>query len=76
MIVDQGGFAVLLRRHRIRLQLTQEKLAERAGVSSRSIGEMERGRSPRTRTVELLAVGLELAGDERDEFLGAGRALF
>ncbi|MEV4841591.1 NB-ARC domain-containing protein [Nonomuraea sp. NPDC049486] len=75
MIVDQGGFAVLLRRHRIRLQLTQEELAERAGVSSRSIGEMERGRSPRTRTVELLAVALELAGDERDEFLGAGRAL-
>ncbi|MEU0484004.1 helix-turn-helix domain-containing protein, partial [Streptosporangium sp. NPDC006013] len=34
---------MLLRRHRLHRQLTQEALAERAGVSSRSIREMERG---------------------------------
>lgn len=71
-------FAALLRRHRLRLHLTQEALAERAGLSSRSVAEMERGRgrSPRPRSVEQLAVALELAGDERAEFVDAGKALF
>ncbi|MFI6600572.1 ATP-binding protein [Nonomuraea sp. NPDC050536] len=71
-------FAVLLRRHRLRLHLTQEALAERAGLSSRSVAEMERGRgrSPRPRSVEQLTVALELTGDERAEFVDAGRALF
>ncbi|HEX5596097.1 MAG TPA: helix-turn-helix domain-containing protein, partial [Micromonosporaceae bacterium] len=71
-------FAVLLRRHRLHRQLTQEALAERAGISSRSVGEMERGRgrSPRPRTVEQLVTALELTGDEREEFIRAGRTLY
>ena len=71
-------FAVLLRRHRLHRQLTQEELAERAGISARSVGEMERGRgrSPRPRTVDQLAAALELTGAAREEFTGAGRALF
>ncbi|WP_117212948.1 ATP-binding protein, partial [Allorhizocola rhizosphaerae] len=70
-------FSALLRRHRLARRLTQEALAERAGVSSRSIGEIERGRgrSPRPQTVERLAAALELTGDERAEFVAAGRAL-
>ncbi|MGJ6966026.1 ATP-binding protein [Streptosporangium sp. G11] len=71
-------FGTLLRRHRLHRQLTQETLAERSGLSSRSIREMERGpgRSPRPQTVERLATALELTGDERAEFTGAGHALF
>ena len=54
------GFAALLRTHRLRQQLTQEALAERAGISSRSIREMERGqgRGPRPATVQSLAEAL------------------
>jgi transcriptional regulator with XRE-family HTH domain/tetratricopeptide (TPR) repeat protein len=72
------GFAPLLRRYRLRQRLTQEALAERAGISSRSIGDMERGRgrSPRPPTVERLAAALELTGDERTDFVNAGRLLF
>ncbi|MBP2702609.1 tetratricopeptide repeat protein [Microbispora sp. RL4-1S] len=71
----RGAFAALLRWHRLRCRLTQEELAERAGISARSVGEMERGRSPRARTVELVAAALELAGAERERFIESGRAL-
>jgi transcriptional regulator with XRE-family HTH domain/tetratricopeptide (TPR) repeat protein len=71
-------FAVLLRGHRLRRRLTQEALAERAEISSRSVRDMERGRGrgPRPRTVEALATALELDGAERAEFVEAGRSLF
>jgi len=71
-------FGILLRRHRLRLRLTQEALAERAELSSRSVAEMERGRgrSPRPRSVERLAAALELDGEEREEFVGAGQAVY
>lgn len=71
-------FAVLLRRHRLRCSLTQEALAERAGISSRSIAELERGhgRSPRPRSLEQLVTALELDGQKREEFIAAGHALF
>jgi len=64
-----NGFAQLLRRHRPRRSLTQEMRAERAGMSSRSLGEMERrhGRSPRPRAVDQLAAALELSGADRQE---------
>jgi transcriptional regulator with XRE-family HTH domain/tetratricopeptide (TPR) repeat protein len=70
------AFALLLRHHRLRCRLTQEALAERAGISSRSVREMERGRSPRPRTVDQLATALGLTGAEREEFGGAAAALF
>ncbi|MEV4835320.1 NB-ARC domain-containing protein [Nonomuraea sp. NPDC049486] len=73
MIVDhaaRGGFAA-----RVRLRLTQEELAERAGVSSRSIGEMERGRSPRTRTVEQLPADTADFTGREQEVATAVRAL-
>ena len=37
------SFAQLLRRHRRELGLTQEALAERAGLSWRTISDLERG---------------------------------
>ncbi len=72
------AFAAMLREHRLRLRLTQEALAERAVVSSRSIREMERGRgrSPRLDTTTRLADALELSGSARADFVQAGQTLF
>nr|WP_280117160.1 helix-turn-helix domain-containing protein [Microbispora hainanensis] len=72
------AFGALLRSHRLRLRLTQEALAERAGISSRSVAELERGRgrSPRPRSLEQLATALDLDGQEREEFIAVGHALF
>jgi non-specific serine/threonine protein kinase len=64
-------FGDVLRDYRRAAGLTQEELAERAGISPRSISEMERGGAhvPRRDTVALLAGALELAGPERDAFV-------
>src|SRR5262245_66230106 len=64
-----ASFAELLRDHRRTAGLTQEELAERAGVSPRSISELERGGGhvPRRDTVALLARALGLAGPDRQE---------
>src|SRR4051812_11637276 len=60
----------LVRAHRVRLGLTQEELAERAGVSPRSIRNIENGRTalPRASTVRLLAAAFGLTGPEYTEF--------
>ena len=44
---ERGAFAGLLRRYREPASLTQEELAERSGLTSRAISDMERGRSTR-----------------------------
>lgn len=61
------SFAQLLRRYRHVAALTQEQLAERAGLSARAVSDLERGenRMPRRDTLELLADALELSVDER-----------
>jgi len=68
-------FDVLLRRQRAVAGLTQEELAERAGVSVRSIGELERGAGhrPRKDTVRLLAEALGLSPDAQAVFAAAAR---
>jgi transcriptional regulator with XRE-family HTH domain len=64
------GFGELLRRHRRAVGFTQEELAERAGLSTRSISELERSgppHVPRRDTVALLAEALTLSADDRAE---------
>jgi transcriptional regulator with XRE-family HTH domain len=50
-------FGALLRGHRVLAGLTQEALAEHAGLSARAIGDLERGvnRTPQPNTLLLLA---------------------
>lgn len=68
-------FGELLRRHRLAAGLTQEELAERAGLSRRGISDLERGaRShPYRETARVLADALRLAGGERSAFVLAAR---
>jgi DNA-binding XRE family transcriptional regulator len=65
----------LLRRYRQAAGLTQEDLAERAGLSVRAISDLERGlhRSPQRDTVRMLADALNLPPDERAAFEAAAR---
>jgi transcriptional regulator with XRE-family HTH domain len=69
------GFGTLLRRYRVAAGLSQEELAERARLSARTIGELERGVShaPRKDAVELLAQAL--AVPERATLAEAARWL-
>jgi len=57
----------LLRRYRGRRQLTQEQLAERAGLSVGAISRLEQGvrRSPRVQTLYLLGGALRLSRAEQ-----------
>lgn len=61
----------VLRRYRRRAQLTQERLAERAGVSARTIRALEGGRvgMPRVESLRLLGDALDLSDAERRELL-------
>lgn len=66
----------LLRRYRHEAGLTQEALAERAGVSPRSIQALEHGDSkPQRETAQRLAVALALDDIQRAEFLAAAAPL-
>ena len=69
------AFGHHLKRLRVSADLTQEELAERAGVSARLISDLERGtiHRPRRDTVQLLADGLRLRGSERDTFVALAR---
>jgi len=62
MIGASSSFSRLLRNHRRAAGLTQEELAERAGLSARAISDLERGVKivPHLHTVELLAQALNL----------------
>ncbi|HET8630933.1 MAG TPA: helix-turn-helix domain-containing protein, partial [Thermomicrobiales bacterium] len=66
---ETATFGVLLRSHRLAAGLTQEGLAERAGISARAVGDLERGggRLPRLETVALLAAALELSPEQTAE---------
>ena len=69
----------LVRRHRTAATLSQEQLAERAGLSVRAISDLERGahRAPRLETVRMLADALALSNTDRAALLAAARpALF
>jgi predicted ATPase/class 3 adenylate cyclase len=68
-------FGDLLRRYRLAARLTQEELAERAGLSRRGIADLESGarRRPRRDTVALLSTALGVSETERVRFDAAAR---
>ena len=72
-------FSVLLRRLRQQAGLTQEELAERSGLSVRTIRRLETGEhaNPQVGTVRQLADALKLEPDERAQLLAVadGRVL-
>lgn len=72
-----GTFAGLLRTLRVAAGLTQEQLAAAAGLSPRSISDLERGvnLTARRETVRLLADVLNLTGPARVDFQAAARGL-
>src|SRR5688572_2137333 len=62
-------FGTLLRRYRVAAGLTQEALAERAGLSVYGVQKLERGVThPYRDTAARLASALELAPDEANRF--------
>jgi transcriptional regulator with XRE-family HTH domain len=69
------SFARLLRQLRTEAKLTQEELAEAAGVSPRSVSDLERGftRTAHKDTGVLLAGALGLPGPVRELFVAAAR---
>jgi DNA-binding XRE family transcriptional regulator len=69
------SFAGLLRELRARAQLTQEELAAAAGLSPRSVSDLERGvnRTARKDTAVLLAGALGLAEPARAAFVAAAQ---
>jgi tetratricopeptide (TPR) repeat protein/transcriptional regulator with XRE-family HTH domain len=69
------GVAGLLREFRSRARLTQEALAQAAGLSAQAIGALEGGRRryPRMTTIDLLAKALDLSEADRRRFEQAAR---
>src|SRR5947209_19999198 len=66
---ESSSFGSLLLRHRRAAGLTQEELAEQAGLSVRAISDIERSvRRPRRDTAELLLAALQLSPEERARF--------
>jgi len=77
MVTEQPAlsFAGLLRRLRAEAKLTQEELASAAGVSPRSVSNLERGinRTAHKDTAMLLAGALGLTGATAELFVAAAR---
>lgn len=71
----ERGFGKTLRRMRQAAGLTQEQLAERAGVSAKAVSDLERNpdRTPRLPTVGMLADALSLSVSDRAALLTAAR---
>jgi transcriptional regulator with XRE-family HTH domain len=76
-VVSEGGdnFGETLRQLRLRARLTQESLAEQAGLSVRTISGLENGRieHPRDSSVRCLAEALRLDEGERCRFTTLSR---
>src|SRR5262249_1002544 len=69
------SFAELLRRYRVSAGLTQEDLAEKAGLSKRGIGALETGErsAPQQATLKRLANALALSDTQRSQFEAVAR---
>jgi transcriptional regulator with XRE-family HTH domain len=70
-----ASFGEMLRRLRRAAALSQEELAERAGLSQRGISDLERGArlAPHLSTIRLLADALALCPADREALLTAAR---
>src|SRR4030095_6048922 len=70
-----NGFGHMLKGLRLAAGLTQEALADRAGVSPRAVSDLERDprRTPRLDTVALIADALDLLPEQRAELLARAR---
>ena len=75
MSADSERLPELLRMLRVAAGLSQEELAERAEMTSRAIGDLERGavRRPRRGTVQRLIVALGLTGARAEAFAAVAR---
>ena len=73
--MNRPTFATLLRQYRAAANLSQEMLAERAGLSVAAISALERGirKTPHMATVRLLAKALRLSAVERAIFGATAR---
>src|SRR5215213_9162476 len=73
--MTESDFGGLLRRYRVAAGLTQEELAERAGVSTRGVSDLARGAHglPRKDTLQLLLDALDLAAADRATLVAAAR---
>jgi tetratricopeptide (TPR) repeat protein/transcriptional regulator with XRE-family HTH domain len=75
VVVRQATFGALLRELRAKAGLTQEELAAAAGLSPRSVSDLERGvaQTARKDTARLLADALSLEGPDRTDFEATAR---
>jgi tetratricopeptide (TPR) repeat protein/transcriptional regulator with XRE-family HTH domain len=71
-----ASFGRLLRDHRLAAGLTQEELAELAGLSVRAVSDMERARTthPYPRSIRLLVVALGLSAVDAERLVAATAA--
>jgi transcriptional regulator with XRE-family HTH domain len=72
---QSSSFAAQLRRYREAAGLTQEQLAEQAGLATAAISALERGvrQRPYAHTLGALAAALNLTDIQRVDFMGASR---
>jgi len=70
-----GQLADFVRHSRVAAGYSQEELAERSGLSARTISDFERGlrTAPRLETIRMLAEGLGLTASERAALIAAAR---
>ena len=75
--MESQHFGDQLRRHRTRVRMTQQQLADFSTLSVRAIRDLERGHAqrPRQDTVRLLAEVLRLDGAQREAFESVSRGL-
>lgn len=73
--MTETSFGDLLRHHRLVARLTQEALAERAGLSTRGISDLERGARelPRKETLRQLLQALDLTTADRAALIAAAQ---
>lgn len=75
-VANSAQLGSLVRRFRLAAALSQEELAERSGVSVRTISDLERGirDTARPETVRLLASGLGITQEDRAKLIAASNA--